>query len=110
MYGIPDIPTNVLLSRWPHDGSIVLFDKEGQTLRRLEEVHVGRQGRTLCFSADGHLASGGTDGSIVFFDKEGETMRHLEHVHRGEMVMTMCFSADGGLASIWGKGWEHRPL
>ena len=65
-----------------YDGSIVLFDKEGQTLRRLEEVHVGRQGRTLCFSADGHLASGGTDGSIVFFDKEGETMRHLEHVHK----------------------------
>ena len=30
-----------------YDGSIVLFDKEGQTLRRLEEVHVGRQGRTF---------------------------------------------------------------
>ena len=65
MYGIPDIPTNVLLSRWPHDGSIVLFDKEGQTLRRLEKVHGGTQVKTLCFSADGRLASGLDDGRLI---------------------------------------------
>ena len=80
------------------DGSIVLFDKEGQTMRRLEKVHGGTQVKTLCFLADGHLASGGDDGSIVFSDRE-EMLRRLEQVQGGHSVLTLCFSADGHLAS-----------
>ena len=82
-----------------NDGSIVLFDTEGQTQRRLEKVHGGEPVNTLCFSADGRLASGGADGSIVLFDKEGQTLRRLEKVHGGTQVKTLCFSADGRLAS-----------
>ena len=66
---------------------------------RLEQVYTGKRVNTLCFSADGHLASGGNDGSIVLFDTEGQTQRRLEKVHGGEPVNTLCFSADGRLAS-----------
>jgi len=87
-------PDGKILASGSNDSTIILWDAEIGTRRRVLKGHT-RPVNSVCFSPDGKiLASGDGDRTIILWDAETGKQRAVLKGH-AEPVNSVCFSPDG---------------
>jgi WD40 repeat protein len=90
-------------------GTILLFEPgQGQTPRRVLQLHRDRV-LSLAFSADGTLlASGSSDGTVIIWDVQTGTPRYPPLVGHAAPVAAVAFAPDGSTLAAGGQDNQIR--